>query len=85
MVESGVGGRERMGRGVPANSVLVSCIQGSDPLVLVGSQVDKAANRDSLLISSAESLLMSAFRLVISLFAIVSRESSSSFMVLNQR
>ena len=34
-----------MGRGVPANSVLVSCIQGSDPLVLVGSQVDKAGQQ----------------------------------------
>ena len=40
MVESGVGGREKMGRGVPADSVLVSCIYGSDPLVLVGSQVN---------------------------------------------
>ena len=34
-----------MGRGVPANSVLVSCIQGSDPLVLVGSQVNKAGQQ----------------------------------------
>ena len=72
-----------MGRGVPANSVLVSCIQGSDPLVLVGSQVNKAGQQGFFAYQLGGE--PSAFRLVISLYAVVSRESSSSFMVLSQR